>query len=45
MANNFGSCEPRLTPLNDKKHELHLDLNLKQLAKHEELVGKKHAPI
>jgi len=45
MANNFGRCEPRLSQLNDKKHELHLDLNLKQLAEHEKLVGKKHTPI
>jgi hypothetical protein len=37
-------CELQPTPPNDEGHEMPLDLNLTQLAKHEKLVGRKMHP-
>jgi hypothetical protein len=41
MASNFEGHEPRSTPPNDERHESSTNLNLTQLAKHEESVGRK----
>jgi hypothetical protein len=41
MASNFKGHEPRSTPPNDERHESYPNLNLTQLVKHEESVGRK----
>jgi hypothetical protein len=41
MASNFKRHEPRSAPPNDERHESSPNLNLTQLAKHEESVGRK----
>ncbi len=43
MASNSKRCELQPMPPNDEGHETPLDLNLTQLAKHEELVGRRNS--
>jgi hypothetical protein len=41
MASNSRGRELQPMPPNDEKHETPLDLNLTQLVKHKELVGRR----